>query len=177
MALVALTALGSLGLTACGGSSAPTSNGEAAKSATQILADAAAWKVLFGGGSSATAAATELADQWLQTTTTNASFGSLAVFVDVSTLTAQLGKPAGKVSKGRTTTFDSKAAIPLLNDHAGTGSTLYVAATGKPYILGLTNTQAKQRGKLTFSNFGKAAAPAVPSGSISLSKLEAAGNP
>ena len=50
-------------------------------------------------------------------------------------------------------------------------SVAYVAATGKPYVLGMVRTGAK-RGELVFSQFGTAKVPKAPSHTIDLSQLE-----
>jgi len=209
------------------GASAPsTSNGEAAKSATTILADAKAATSASsavrvsgtvvkggqrttlnivsarggGGGTITTAGATLtivvvppnvymkadksswtklaksaaagqlFAGKWLQTTTADANFGSFAQLLDTGTLTQQITS-SGKITKGPVTTFRGKQAVPL-NDSSGNGGTLYVAATGTPYILGLAGTGAHKSSQIVFTQYGTAPVPNAPTTAISLAQLE-----
>jgi hypothetical protein len=112
------------------------------------------------------------ADKWLQTTSDDPDFGTFAQLVDIGALTQSLSSNTD-ITKGKTTTFHGKPAIPL---HSGTeSSTLYVAATGDPFILGLAGT-GKNQGELHFTGYGSAKLPKVPSHAINLDQLEQLGN-
>ena len=208
-----------------GGSGA--SNGEAAKTATQILADAqkatgAASSVHIAGsfksgsdtvaldfvatparsggsftdngatldlvtagtnvylkGSAASftklagssAAGRLLGDRWLQTTTSNADFGSFGQLFDLKQLVQQI-KPQGAIRKGATTTVGGQGAITLID--TSDSSQLLVATTGPAYILEITNNSSA-KGTVAFDQYGRASAPAVPTNAINLDQLEKTG--
>ena len=217
LALVAGLAPAAAGATA-------TDNGEAAKSATEILADAeqatsqvsslrlagtvvdskqkvsldivsshgagggtisangAAFQIvlvppaLYMKGTASTwtkvagskAAGQLFAGKWLQTTTADEDFASFANLFDVSSM-MQSTSSDGPLTKGPVTSYRGTKAIPLKD--AAKASVAYVAATGKPYVLGMVRTGAK-RGELVFSQFGTAKVPKAPSHTIDLSQLE-----
>ena len=208
-----------------GGSGA--SNGEAAKTATQILADAqkataAASSVHIAGsfksgsdnvaldfvatparsggsftdngatlelvtagtniylkGSAASftklagssAAGQLLGDRWLQTTTSNANFGTFGQLFDLKQLVQQI-KPQGAIRKGATTTVGGQGAVALID--TSDGSQLLVATAGPAYILEITNNSSA-KGTVTFDKYGQANAPAVPTNAINLDQLEKTG--
>jgi hypothetical protein len=126
-----------------------------------LRADAATWTKLAG----TEAAGQLLAGKWLQTTTADEKFGSFTKLLDTSTMT----QSTTTVTKGPVTTFKKHPAIPL---HQADGNgTLYVAATGTPYILGIDGSGDSQ-GQIVFSQFGTAKAPAAPRSSISIDQLQ-----
>lgn len=133
-----------------------------------LKADKATWTKLENA-----AVAGLLANRWLQTTTANKEFVDLVQLVDIRGLISQLS-PSGKLVKGATTTFDGQSAIPL-EDRGQAQGTLYVAATGAPYILGLVGSGA-DKGTLRFDKYGSAAVPKAPSGSLNLDQLEGSGH-
>ena len=53
----------------------------------------------------------------------------------------------------------------------GTGGTLYVATTGKPYPIELDSPGNGKQGKITFDQWDQAVTIAAPKGAIDLSKL------
>lgn len=118
------------------------------------------------------AAAQILANRWLQTTTANKDFSDLAKLMDLGTLTNQL-TPSGSLIKKGTTTYRGQKAIPLFDSGPG-GGTLYVAAQGTPYILGLAPKRASQ-GSVRFSGYNTTKIPPAPKNSINLNALEASG--
>ncbi len=77
------------------------------------------------------------------------------------------------MARGATTSFHGAPAIPLRDQGAKDGA-LYVAATGRPYILGLV-TGGQDSGTILFSDWNTAKVPAAPSGAINIDALEAAG--
>ncbi len=130
-----------------------------------LKADKASWTKLAG-----TAAAGQLlAGKWLQTTTADPDFASFAALLDASTLTQSL-TATGTVAKGAVTNFHGKKAVPL-KDGTKNG-TLYVAASGTPYILGIVGTGAKKNNQVLFTEYGSAKVPSAPTNAINLSQLE-----
>jgi hypothetical protein len=132
-----------------------------------LKADAATWNK--AGGTSGVGQL--LADKWIRTTTSNQDFENLAVLVDVSELTHQISS-TGTITKGAVTTFRGKRAIPLRNTSSSGdgGGTLYVAATGSPYILAIVGPSGK--GQLLFGQYGSAKVPKAPKQSVDLSQLQ-----
>ena len=113
-------------------------------------------------------AATLLANRWLQTTTSNPDFAQLVQVVDIAKLTNTLS-PGGKLVKEGNATFHGQPAIGLLD--TSKGGTLYVAARGVPYILGIAGAKAKQGG-VQFNQYNSAKVPPAPKGAIDLNQLE-----
>lgn len=127
-----------------------------------LFGDEASWAAL-----TSPAVAKVVAGRWLRTTTANQSFASLAELFSVSALVRSF-TPSGQLARGATTTFAGQRAVPLL-DRGSDGGTMYVAATGKPYILGLSGAGAQ--GHITFDRYGASSLPAPPATSTDLSSL------
>jgi len=128
-----------------------------------LKASAAAWEKL---GAPA-AAAGLVANKWLQTTTSNKSFGSFANFTNQSKLVGSISAKHTP-TKGKQTTVGGLSAITLVDKGNGT---LFVATTGKPYILEIKSTQTNDSGTITFSDYNAAKPPAVPSNAVNINSL------
>jgi hypothetical protein len=126
------------------------------------------WTALTGQN----VAGTLFGDRWIKSTTANADFAGMAKLADMDQIGASMFSPSGTLTKGAVTQFKNQAAIPLADDGAEPG-TLYVAAKGKPYPLGLARTTG-QPGQLTFSKFNTAKIPHPPTSSVDFDKLQAA---
>ena len=112
-----------------------------------------------------------LGDRWLQTTTSNADFGSFGQLFDLKQLVQQI-KPQGAIRKGAITTVGGQGAIALID--TSDGGQLLVATTGPAYILEITNNSSA-KGTIAFGQYGQASAPAVPTNAINLDQLEKTG--
>jgi hypothetical protein len=110
-----------------------------------------------------------LAGRWLKTTTANQDFADLTNLLDISKLASAL-TPSGALTKGAPTTFNKVAVVPL-HDTGAKGGTLYVAATGKPYMIAVRGG-GTEPGTVTFSQYGTAKVPSPPAGAINLSQLQ-----
>jgi len=130
-----------------------------------LKADKASWTKLANSA----VAGQLFAGKWLQTTTADKDFGSFAQLLDAATLTQQI-TANGTVTKGAVTTFHGKKAVPLRD--ASANGTLYIAASGSPYILGLVGSGAKRGSQLLFTQYGSAKVPSAPSNAISLAQLQ-----
>jgi hypothetical protein len=130
-----------------------------------MRSDAASWAKL----AHSKAAGQLFAGKWLHTTTSDKDFGSFSNLFDLSTFT-KTSSSDGPITKGAVRSYHGVKAIPL--EQKTKGSVVYVAATGKPYVLGIVGT-GKNRGEVVFSQFGTAKVPAAPSTSIDLAQLEA----
>jgi hypothetical protein len=108
-----------------------------------------------------------LGGRWLQTTTGDKDFGSLAQLFNLSKLINSI-KPQGTLRKGPVSTADGQPVVPLTDSsHKGT---LDVATSGRPYMIELVGPG--KAGSVTFDRYGTARAPAVPKGAINLNQLE-----
>jgi hypothetical protein len=129
-----------------------------------LKADAESWKKIVG---TATAAQVP-ADTWLQTTTADAKFGSFSELLDIGQLTDSIGA-IGKATKATSTTFRGKKAVMLRGPNRGK---LYVASTGKPYILGIEGTGAKKGSVVLFTEYDTATVPSAPTDAVDLEQVE-----
>jgi hypothetical protein len=134
-----------------------------------VKGTAAAWATVSGNP----AAGAVLGGRWVQSTTDDKDFSGLASLADLSGLSQSMLTVSGTLTKGPVTDFQGRKAIPLHDDGAEPG-TLYVAATGTPYPLGLVRTTGEP-GQVVFSHYGKAKIPAPPAQFVSLSQLQSAG--
>jgi hypothetical protein len=125
-------------------------------------------------------AAQLFAGKWVKTAATTSSGKSLAEFLDSETFMKQLFdsnltksafKEAGSAKVG------GKSAIAVSGHDAKNTSfgKLFVAKSGKPYILRITIGGKDGTGALNFSNYNKAITPVVPAGAIDLDTLTQSG--
>jgi hypothetical protein len=108
------------------------------------------------------ATAATLAGKWV-TGFPAAESKSLAKSLDGKQLLGPL-YTSGVTSEG-TTTFAGQKVYAL---KASDGSIAYIAATGPPYLLEVASPNNGAQGRVTFSEFGTAVPPAVPTGAIDL---------
>jgi hypothetical protein len=109
-----------------------------------------------------------LGGRWLQTTTQNKDFGSLARLFDLPKLIAGI-QPQGVLKKGSISTVDGQSVVALTD--TSRQATLYVADSGRPYMVELVGGP-KEPGIITFAQYGSAKPPAIPTGAINLDQLE-----
>jgi hypothetical protein len=125
------------------------------------------------GGQSAS---TIFAGRWVSTAATSATGQSLAEFLDSSTfLTVIFGKnlKSSIFTNAGSATVDGEAATVIgatykKNDAHGK---LYVASSGKPYVLKLAVASKDGAATLTFSNYNEVTHPIAPQGAIDLDTL------
>jgi hypothetical protein len=213
--------LAGLLLAGCGGGS--KGNGEAAKSASDIIADAAAaaaqapsvrvassgtsaftldLRLAAGSGGKGTittngltfqiirigdaayvkgnatfwrqfgrpTAAQLLHGRWLKVSATSGPLSSFTPFTDIGKLFDAVISTHGKLKKGDTTKIDGQSAIGIVDTTKG--GTLYVATTGKPYPLEVTQGG---KGKITFTEWGKSVQLHAPPDAVDLSQLTGGG--
>jgi hypothetical protein len=117
-------------------------------------------------------AAQLFAGKWIAGPVTNKDFASLGKFLDYPTLMNQLlgGKPSSVVSAG-TTTYRGRKVTVLKNKSGGGSGTVYVAASGQPYILRISQTGGSSNGTITFSAYNVQPNPSAPSGAIDFEQL------
>jgi len=128
-----------------------------------VKASAASWQKLLNN----TSEAQLVANRWIKAPASNPNFSGLAGFGDESSFLDAI-KPQGSFTKrSGTTVVNGRNAVALVDS---TGSILYVAASGPPYMLRVSNTAGSSSAGSsgTFGEFGTAVVPAVPVGAISL---------
>jgi hypothetical protein len=135
-----------------------------AASKVYIRANASSWKTLLSNS----AEANLVANKWIEASSSNKDFASLANLLDITKL-VQSFVPQGTIHKGAIATFKGQKVIPLYDN---TGSPLYVAETGKPYIVGIHNT-GQSAGTIAFDEYDSAHIPSAPRGALSLNQLVA----
>jgi hypothetical protein len=131
------------------------------KQSIYIKADAATIRSLTGN---ATTAADE-ANRWLQTSSTNSSLTGLSQLLDITKLPQSFAF-GGVPTKQAATTFAGVAVIPVFDPKSG--GTLFVATTGKPYIIGIKGAKSSGGATLIFDQYGTAKVPSAPPNPITL---------
>jgi hypothetical protein len=124
------------------------------------------------------AAAGLFAGKWVQTAATTNDGQPLAEFLDVTTLFEELF--SGNIntavfSPGKNTTLNGIAVIAYKGQDStgGTGGTIYVARTGKPYVLELTTLGGeKGHALVAFSGYDRPVHAVAPKGAIDIDKLK-----
>ncbi|MGW4819267.1 hypothetical protein ACWEP4_09840 [Streptomyces sp. NPDC004227] len=102
-----------------------------------------------------------LADRWVKTGADSDDAKDMADFCDLDKLLADFDDTRSVARKGKATTLDGTPAFTLTEAEGKDRYTLYVAAEGKPYLLRIENTTAKQPEDISFTDYGKPV-PAVP---------------
>jgi len=126
-----------------------------------IRANEASWLKLTGSR----ATALMVANHWIKAPASNSDFSNFVDLTITTDFVTEFFPGAGaKISRASGTVTWHQAKVILLTDSEG--DRLYVAATGPPYMLYVRGKSSE--GSLTFSDFGDARLPAVPSNAISL---------
>jgi hypothetical protein len=120
-----------------------------------IKADAATIRSLTGNAATANADA----NRWLQTNSTSSAYTGLGKLLDITKLPQSVAF-TGVPTKQHATTFAGVAVIPVFDPKSG--GTLYVATSGKPYIIGIKGAPSAGGATLTFDHYGVAKIPAPP---------------
>jgi hypothetical protein len=104
--------------------------------------------------------AARMGDHWIKAPAGNPDFTSLAQFLGLTRLTTQLF-PAGSapVRTSKKAKVDGHPAVQVVGRSTTGGrtetTTLYVAATGRPYVLEAVAVSGSEKGVLTFSHYGE----------------------
>ena len=125
-------------------------------------------------------AAQLFAGKWVKTAATTSSGKSLAEFLNSQSFMKQLfatnlTKSAFKAAGSATVGGESAIVISGHDAKSTSNGNLFVAKSGKPYILRISIGGTGGTGSLTFSNYNKKIAPVVPAGAIDLDTLSQSG--
>jgi hypothetical protein len=118
-------------------------------------------------------AATQLAGKWVSTAANGTNGQQLAVFVNGKDFLSQLFNPNLKNSTftvtGTSTIGGKRATVISGRDtKSKSGGKVYVAKSGKPYILRIDISSKSGTGTITFSAFDKNVLPQAPANAINL---------
>lgn len=115
------------------------------------------------------AAAKLFAGKWVKTSQ-GGQFSSLGALTSKQAIFSQMLTEKDQIAKGGLSTVDGQKVIALI-DKSTSGGTLYVATTGKPYPIEVTNSGASG-GAIKFDQFNQPVTIAVPANSVDLSQLK-----
>ncbi|MET7981234.1 MULTISPECIES: hypothetical protein [unclassified Streptomyces] len=107
-----------------------------------------------------------LAGKWTKMAATGSDAKDIAGVCDLGTVLADAKNVNSDATRGKTTTLDGVPAIVLHEKDGKDRYTLYVATEGKPYLLRVDSTSAKDPGTITFSEYDKPVGAAKPAGTI-----------
>jgi hypothetical protein len=114
----------------------------------------------------ADAAVAMLAGKWTKMALTGKDAKDIASFCDLDSVLGGVEDVNSDATRGKTTTVDGTAAVVLHERDGKDRYTLYVAAEGKPYLLRVDSTSAKDPGTLVFTDYEKPVPVRKPSGKI-----------
>lgn len=107
-----------------------------------------------------------LAGKWTKMSATGADAKDIVGFCDLDSVLAGAEDVNSNATRGRTTTVDGTEAIVLHEKDGKDRYTLYVATKGKPYLLRVDSTSAKDPGTITFGDYDKPVPAAKPTGTV-----------
>ncbi len=138
-----------------------------------LKADNTFWRVEAGQSS-----AKALAGRWVSTSATSANGKQLANFVSGGTFLKAVfnsNLAQSRFTVAGTAEVDGQRATVIegYDTKTKSGGRIYVAKSGKPYILKLVSQSRSGNGTITFSQFNQPVNPIAPSGAINLDTLGA----
>lgn len=119
----------------------------------------------------------ELGGRWVTAPASDEEFSALAQFFGISRLTTELLPSDGEpVVKGKPTTVGGQKVVPLsavvkTKGKAAESTTIYVAATGRPYVVKATAKNGDESGTIVFSRYGETVRVKAPADALNLSGL------
>jgi hypothetical protein len=114
-------------------------------------------------------AAQLLRGRWLKAPATVGSFASLASLTDLHQLVDTTLAIRGTPTRGGTVTVGNQKAIGVTN--AANGGTLYIATTGPPYPVAVTEDGANG-GRIVLDHWNEPVALAAPANALDITKLQ-----
>jgi hypothetical protein len=118
-----------------------------------------------------------MAGKWMYGGASNQGLGSLAQTLSAQNLLSQFGQSpistsGTTLSKGSITKVAGQSAIPVRATKGATNGTIYVATTGRPYMVRLSVTSGSQSGTLTFTNYNQKVTANPPKNPLNINQLE-----
>jgi len=140
-------------------------------SVAYFKADSAFW--MENGGK---AEAQLLAGKWVYGPISSSTFSSFKGFLSPHAVIGSFfGGNGGPFKKGRTSSIGGQAVLAITGRGDANNGTLYVATTGKPYVVKLEAKGSSGRGQVTFSHYNTPVQPSKPTGAINLQQLSGGG--
>jgi len=106
--------------------------------------------------------------KWLQFRTSDADMSSITPFTDIDTFFHGITSQHGTLRNEGEMTFHGQKAVAIRDTTQG--GTLYVAATGKPYPIGITSNGGKS-GAILFGNWNASESISAPKNAVDVSKI------
>ncbi|MGZ4365004.1 MAG: hypothetical protein ACXVFD_05360 [Gaiellaceae bacterium] len=106
--------------------------------------------------------------KWLQFRTSDADMASITPFTEIDTFFGGNTSQHGKLRNDGETSFHGQKAVAIKDTTQG--GTLYVAATGTPYPVGIASSGAES-GAILFDDWNASAAISAPKNAVDISKL------
>jgi len=134
----------------------------------------------FWKQNSGAAAAALFAGRWVETAASSTDGQSLVAFLDITTLFHQLftgNINTATFKQGQHTTINGIPVLAVNGKDAtgGTGGTIYIATSGKPYLVELKSTGGnKGTSIVVFSGYNQPIHPVLPKNPIDIDKLKPA---
>lgn len=107
-----------------------------------------------------------MAGKWTKMSATGKDAKDIASFCDLDTVLAGAEDVNSDATRGATSTVDGTPAIVLHEKDGKDRYTLYVATEGKPYLLKVVSTSAKDPGTITFTDYEKPVPADAPKGKV-----------
>lgn len=107
--------------------------------------------------------------KWLQFRASDADMASITPFTEIDTFFRGITSQHGTLRNDGETTFHGQKAVAIKDTMQG--GTLYVAATGTPYPVGITSSGAKS-GAILFDNWNASGSISAPKNAVDISKLK-----
>lgn len=121
-----------------------------------MKADAAFWRA--NGGADGAKMAEVLAGKWLKLPPSSLRGGGMMdEMCDLRTMIDSFAgdDDTGTMTKGHPTTLDGRRVLPIIHRKPGGTTTIYVAATGKPYVLESTTPGGDSPLTAVFTDYGR----------------------
>jgi hypothetical protein len=114
-----------------------------------------------------------LADKWIKFPGKSAQLGSLTGPLNAKSLFKSLTSSHGKLENQGETTYNGQSVVAIhdITKH----STLYVAATGTPYPIGLVKSVGSDAGTVAFDHWNEPPTLTAPKGALDFSQLGGSG--
>lgn len=109
-----------------------------------------------------------LGKKWVSVSSGDSNYAGIAAVFEAQQLTSQFLSTANtSFTKGKTSTVNGQAVIAVVGKSGSTVNTIYVATTGKPYLVRITSP-GSNGGALNFTNYNKPVNPTAPPNPIAV---------
>jgi hypothetical protein len=103
------------------------------------------------------------ANRWLQIPTSSSQITPFVRLTEIDQLFGDTIGAHGKIEKNGTTTYRGRKVVAL-KESGGSGGTLYIAASGKPYPVAILSPNAGAQGSVSFDGWNRPVPISTPKG-------------